>query len=138
MVRQEISLAPDDLRPRLLEIRLLLAQSQQDATLWEAARLAADAAVEGFPERPDPLHFRAIVHLQKGDTESAETDLRQALVLAPTYVPAQNDLAYLLMGTDRLDEARTLLQAILDAHPDDALARQRWQALQRQQGTETP
>lgn len=138
MVRQEISLAPDDLRPRLLEIRLLLAQSQQDAALGDAARLAADAAVERFPERPDPLHFRAIVHLQGGNPQAAEDDLRRALDLTPTYVPAQNDLAYLLMGTGRLDEAQTLLRAILDAHPDDALALQRWQALQQQQGTETP
>ncbi len=132
-VRQEISLAPDDLRPRLLEIRLLLAQGQR-----EAALSAADATIEQFAERPDPFHFRAIVHLQGGETKAAEEDLRHALELAPTYVPAQNDLAYLLMGTGRLEEARGLLQSILKANPDDALAQQRWQALQRQRGTETP
>lgn len=133
MVRQEISLAPEDLRPRLLEIRLLLTQGQR-----EAALLAADATVERFAQRPDPLHFRAIVHLQGGDPQAAEADLRRALELAPSYVPAQNDLAYLLMGTGRLDEARALLETLLETHPDDALARQRWQALQRRQDTETP
>lgn len=124
VVRQEISLAPDDLRPRLLEVRLLLAQARR-----EEALLAAEAAVEAFPERPDPLHFRAIVHLNGGQVEAAEADLRQALERVPNYVPAKNDLAYVLMGTGRVEPARALLEEILQAHPDDALARQRLQQL---------
>lgn len=130
IVRQEISLAPEDLRPRLLEIRLLLAQGHSVQAL-----LAADAAIEAFPKRPDPLHFRAIARLNGGDVTAAEKDLRQALTIAPAYIPAKNDLAYLFMGTGRRDRARALLQEILASHPEDALAKQRMQQLEQ---SETP
>lgn len=126
IVRQEISLAPEDLRPRLMETRLLLAQGRGDE-----AELAAEAAIDAFPEQPAPYHFRAIARLNVGRTQAAEGDLRRALQLNNRYVPAKNDLAYLLMGQGDLEAAHTLLQEILASHPDDALARQRLAQLEQ-------
>jgi tetratricopeptide (TPR) repeat protein len=120
IVRQEISLTPQDPRPRLLEIRTLL-------TLGRAseARRAADRTVEAFPELPDAKHFRAVAFLAEGDLRSAEDDLRQVLLAVENHLPAQNDLALVLARQGDLVGARKLLEEILAAHPDDSLARQR-------------
>lgn len=120
IARQEIALATSDPRPRLLEIRLLLATGRAKEAL-----AAADAAVEAFPTLADVVHFRAVTRLATGDAPKAEADLRQALELDPGHVPAKNDLALVLAGRGEVEAARTLLEEVLAAHPDDPLARQR-------------
>jgi tetratricopeptide (TPR) repeat protein len=125
IIRQEISLAPDDPRPRLLEIRTLLAEGR-----LEEARGSAEAVVERFPDQPDAHHFRAVVALADGDLETAAAELRRALELAPGHLPAKNDLALLLARRGDVDAARQLLREILADHPEDPLARQRLQALE--------
>jgi len=125
MVRQEISLAPRDPRPRLLEIRTLLSLGRTSE-----ARQAAERTVETFPKLPDARHFRAVALLAEGDLEAAEVDLRQVLEAVADHLPAQNDLALVLARRGDLAGARRLLQDILEAHPDDPLARRRLAALE--------
>jgi tetratricopeptide (TPR) repeat protein len=124
IVRQEIALAPRDLRPRLLEVRLLLTLER-----WEEARASIGATVELFPEHPDARHFRAVVAMSLGDFAAAEEDLRQVLAQTPYHLPAKNDLALVLARRGEAGEARRLLEEILAEHPDDPLARERLRIL---------
>lgn len=123
-VRQEIALAPKDLRPRLLEVRLLLAADRS-----EEAMASIESTLERFPGHPDALHFRAVVHLRRGNSSSAEADLKQALAQVPDHVPAMNDLAMVLAGRGERVEARRLLGRVLELRPGDPLAQQRLAAL---------
>ncbi len=120
VVRQEIALAPEDLRPRLLEVRILLGAGR-----GEEALASVEAALERLPGHPDVLHFRAVVHLGRGDVAAAEVDLRQTLERAPDHVPAMSDLALVLAGRGDRDEARRMLERVLELRPGDPLATQR-------------
>ncbi|MCP3964328.1 MAG: tetratricopeptide repeat protein [bacterium] len=124
-VRQEIALAGDDVRPRLLEVRILLQLERR-----EEALASVEAALELFPDHPDALHFRAVVLLSRGNAEAAEADLRRALELAAGHVPAMNDLALVLAGKGEREEARRLLEKVLELAPGDPLATQRLAALE--------
>ena len=124
-VRQEISLAPDDPRPRLLEVRLLLAMGRAEEALAAAGR-----AVERFPDLPDARHFRAVASLALGDAKAAEADLRAVLDASPGHLPAKNDLALVLARKGETEAARALLEQILEEYPQDSLARERLAALE--------
>ncbi len=126
VVRQEIALAPKDLRPRLLEVRTLLGLGR-----GEEASASVEAALERFPGHPDALHFRAVVHLSRGNVAEAEADLKQTLGQVPDHVPAMSDLAAVLAGRGELDEARRLLERVLELRPGDPLAQQRLEEVAR-------
>ena len=125
VVRQEIALAPRDLRPRLLEVRILL-----ELDRGEQALASVEAALERFPGHPDALHFRAVARLSRGQLGGAETDLRATLEQVPDHVPAMSDLAVVLAGRDQHAAARRLLERVLELRPGDPLARQRLAALE--------
>ncbi len=124
-VRQEIALAPQDLRPRLLEVRILLGAGRA-----EEALASVEAALERFPGHPDVLHFRAVVRLSQGDAAGAEVDLKQTLEQVPDHVPAMNDLAVVLAGRGEREQARRLLERVLELRPEDPLATQRLAAIE--------
>ncbi len=124
MVRQEIGLTPDDLRPRLLEVRILLGMGRHDDALQ-----SIEIALGRFPDHPDALHFRAVVQMARGDLEAAAGDLERALERVPEHLPAMNDLALVHANRGDLEAARGLLEQILAKHPNDPLARRRLEAL---------
>ncbi len=126
VVRQEIALAPEDLRPRLLEVRALLVLGR-----GEEASASVEAALERFPGHPDALHFRAVVRLSRGNVVEAEADLKQTLDQVPDHIPAMSDLAVVLAGRGELDEARRLLERVLELRPGDPLARRRLESIAR-------
>ena len=64
------------------------------------------------------------VKIGLGRHDEAEGDLRQALVLAKDHTAAMSDLAVLLASTGRPDEARRLLDDLLEIRPDDGMALQ--------------
>ncbi len=121
---EAISRAPDDLRARLLEVRTLV---QLDRA--PEARTRIEEAIGMFPDRPDALHFGAVVKMALGANAEAERDLRRILEIVPEYVPAMCDLALLLGQRGETAEARRLLETILERHPDDPLARARLRGL---------
>lgn len=125
IARQEISLSPDDPRPRLLEIRLLLAEGRSDDALR-----SAHAVVERFPESADAFHFRAVSFLASGSVLDAEKDLRRTLELDAGHALAQSDLALIAIQRGDAGEARRLLEAVLAKDPDNALARGRLEQLE--------
>ncbi len=125
VIRQEIALAPKDLRPRLLEVRTLLGLGKGSEAL-----ASVEAALERFPDHPDALHFRAVVRLSRGSLAEAEADLKRTLDMVPDHVPAMSDMAAVLAGRGEREAARRLLERVLELKPGDPLALQRLAALE--------
>jgi Flp pilus assembly protein TadD len=119
VVRQEAELVPDDLRPRLFEAWLLLSMDRAE----EALRLS-EALLRGAPDNPDVLHQRGAAMMAVDRTIEAEADFRRALELNPGHVPAMNDLAVLLVVKGDREEARALLERVLEIRPEDPQARE--------------
>lgn len=125
LVRQEAAISPSDIRPRLLEVRILIAMSRlQDALA------VADATANAFPGNPDAIYQRGAIRLGLDRRELAEQDFREALSLFPDHVAAMSDLALLLMVRGDRPEARALLERVLELQPDDARAAENLARLQ--------
>ncbi len=117
LIRQEISLAPNDPRPRAAEVTLLLAAKRPQDALN-----ALEGALKNAPGNPDLLHMRGTAHMALYQIPAAEKDFRQVLQAKPDHVDAMNELAALLMTEDRNDEARQLLRRVLELRPGDEMA----------------
>ena len=124
IVRQEQILVPEDVRPTILEARML-SQAGRLAT----AREVANRAVELAPDSADAYYVRGTVLLKLGLGGPAEEDLRRAISMAPQHTAAMNDLAVLLMMRGDTEEARLLLQQVLALNPEDPLAIENLQTL---------
>lgn len=124
LLRQEQQLAPNDLRTRMMEVRILLTQQRLDDALK-----AAEATLALAPQSADAVYQRGAVYLARKKTAEAERDFRQALALQPEHLAAMNDLAVLLIAQNRKDEARALLQKVLTLRPDDPVAKANLQSL---------
>ena len=125
IARAERGFAPEDIRPLLMESRILLLDGRKDEALQ-----VAEQAVRDYPDHPDAYYQRGTVLLGMQQLDRAEKDLRHALELSPKHVPAMNDLAVLLIVKDRRDEARALLRKVLEIKPDDSRAKQTLEQLQ--------
>jgi Flp pilus assembly protein TadD len=115
-VRQEIAISKDP-RARLIELRILLTLKRP-----EEALKAADAALATDRSNPDYIYLRGASEMALQRFSSAEQDLRQALQIQPRHLAAMDDLAVLLMRSNRRDEARKLLQQVLQINPQDKVA----------------
>jgi tetratricopeptide (TPR) repeat protein len=63
-----------------------------------------------------------IFYLNRGDPQQAERAYREALHINPQFIPAYLNLADLLRGQGRDDDARKLLQQALSVHPENGPA----------------
>ncbi len=112
-VRQEIGISHDP-QAYLLEVRILLSQKKSQDALK-----AAEAALKTNPNNPDYIYLRGAVEMSLQRYSAAETDLRKALELSPRHTGAMSDLAVLLMNVNKKDEARRLLEQVLQINPQD-------------------
>jgi len=112
-VRQEIGVSNDP-QARLLEVRILLTQKKAQEALK-----STEAALKTNPNNPDYIYLRGAVEMSLQQYSAAETDLRKALQLSPRHTGAMSDLAVLLMNVNKKDEARRLLQQVLQINPQD-------------------
>jgi len=115
-VRQETAVSKDP-RARLTEVKILLSLKRP-----EEALKAAEAALATAPNSPDYLYLRGVSHMALQHLSSAEQDFRKALLIQPRHLPAMDDLAVLLLRTNKKDEARKLLQQVLQINPQDKVA----------------
>jgi predicted Zn-dependent protease len=115
-VRQEMAVSKDP-RARLIEVRILLALRRP-----EEALKSADAALATDPANADYVYLRGASEMALQKFGSAEQDLRKALQLQPRHLPAMDDLAVLLLRANKKEEARKLLQQVLQINPQDQLA----------------
>ena len=126
LVRRERQLAPpEDPRPALLEINLLLRLERLDE-----AQQALQPLVDLFPGFADVYYQKAVLEVAGNDLEAAEASFRKTLELSPRHLAALNDLAVLLMRTGRQDEARQMLELVLALRPDDEVAKRNLEAIQ--------
>jgi cellulose synthase operon protein C len=117
LTREQVKSSPKDLKPRAMEVRVLLLLKRYDEALK-----AAQAMVDLAPGVPDTLYARGVCRLALENPKDAEADFRQALKLQPQYVPAMNDLAVLLMIHGQKAEAKSLLERVIKMRPDDEIA----------------
>jgi Flp pilus assembly protein TadD len=115
-VRQEIAVSKDP-RARMIETRILLALKRP-----EEALKSAEAALAVEPNNPDYVYLHGASEMALQRFTTAEQDLRKVLQLQPRHLPAMNDLAVLLLSTRKKDEARKLLQQVLQINPGDKVA----------------
>lgn len=124
VLRQEIALAPQDVRPYLVQSRAFLALSRPEEALEAAERAFALA-----PESADAHYQRGAALMALDRLDDAETELRQAIEISPSHTAAMGDLGVLLLAQGRRDEARTLFERVLEIRPDDPLAAQHLESL---------
>jgi Flp pilus assembly protein TadD len=115
-VRQEMAISKDP-RARLIEVRILLSLKRP-----EDALKAAETALAAAPTNADYVYLKGVSEMALQRFSSAEQDLRKVLQLQPRHLPAMDDLAVLLMRSNKKDEARKLLQQVLRINPQDKLA----------------
>lgn len=118
LVKREAMLAPpEDPRPQLVAIRLMMFVGQTEAALDSARTL-----VERFPFNADAYYQSAAVKMALDRDQEAREDFERALQLVPEHLAALNDLAVLEMRQGNLGEARELLERVLALNPDDQVA----------------
>lgn len=125
-LRQEMAISPEDIRPHLLYVQILLAAGRNDEALSGAAETATR-----FADNADAAYQQGAVKMVAGDKPGAETSFRRALELDPGHVASLNDLAVLLATRGERAEAKALAQRLVDAKPDDAKAQQLLAALSK-------
>ena len=76
------------------------------------------------PEKRDPHYYLALIYLDKAQYAGAETEMRQAIRLAPQRPEQHFLLGYALEKQGRLQEARNAYQAELQVNPNSTKARQ--------------
>lgn len=96
------------------------AQLLRDAKQWQATYDLLTAAVKANPESYELLYDRAMSAERVGKIDVLEGDLRKVIAMKPDYAHAYNALGYTLAErTDRLAEARDLIEKALTLSPDD-------------------
>ncbi|MEO8452331.1 MAG: protein kinase [Gemmatimonadota bacterium] len=92
--------------------------------LYVAAAAAAERAIELDPSRAEGHASSGFVKLHAHwDWAGAETDLRRAIEINPSYAPALQWLSTFLSATGRFDEALPLAEGAVQVDPLSILAR---------------
>jgi len=96
------------------------AQLLRDAKMWQETYDLLDKAVQEFPDSYEVRYDRAMAAERIDKLDVVEADLRKVIEMKPDYAHAYNALGYTLAEkTDRLAEARTLVEKALKLAPDD-------------------
>ena len=108
--------------PRFVGARMGLAEALLDLGKSDQARSQALVILKQAPENLEARLLLGTLADAAGDLDGAKEYYLDALQLDPTYAPAANNLAYILVrqGGD-LDEALRLATIALEKMPDDAL-----------------
>lgn len=102
----------------------LLAQAAE----WHRAKRLDDAEAvyrqvfEAQPGYIDALHLLGVIYSQRGDHQTAERLIRQALRENPSADTYHNNLGKALQGLGRLEEAADSYQRTLELNPSHVLA----------------
>ncbi len=104
----------------LKQVFLVEAEWLREDGEFAAALGLYDQALEAFPGDQDILYARALTADKLGRMDRLEADLRAILENDPDNVNALNALGYTLANrTDRLDEARELIERAFEQRPED-------------------
>jgi tetratricopeptide (TPR) repeat protein len=96
------------------------AQLLRDARAWRDTYDLLSKAVAKHPESFELLYDRAMAAERIDKLDVLESDLRQVIKMKPDYAHAYNALGYTLAEkTDRLVEAKDLIEKAIKLSPDD-------------------
>jgi tetratricopeptide (TPR) repeat protein len=105
------------------QIQLVLAEAQllRNAKAYQQAYDLLGRALQKQPEAPELLYDFAMAAERLNRIDVVESNLRKLIEIQPNYAHAYNALGYTLADrTDRLAEARGLIEKALSLSPDDA------------------
>jgi tetratricopeptide (TPR) repeat protein len=105
------------------KVQLVQAEAQllREAKAFEESYSVLKKALDKMPDQPELLYDVALAAEKVNRLEVVETNLRRLIVLKPDHAQAYNALGYTLADrTDRLAEARALIEKALQMTPDDA------------------
>jgi tetratricopeptide (TPR) repeat protein len=114
----QIDAANEDEKTRIiLEQDFLL----RDEGMLERSKVLLDDGLKRFPDNPDLLYNRGLLHAELDLLPQHEIDMRELIALQPENAHAYNALGYTLADkTDRLDEAIILIEKANELLPDNA------------------
>ena len=113
--RMEVKTPADRVQVVQVEAQLL-----RDAKQWQATYDLLSTAVKANPDSYELLYDRAMAAERIGKLDVLEGDLRKVIAMKPDYAHAYNALGYTLAEkTDRLAEARDLIEKALKLSPED-------------------
>jgi tetratricopeptide (TPR) repeat protein len=112
------------IEPKSAEDRVQMVQVEaqllRDAKAWQETYDLLTKAVVEYPDSFELLYDRAMAAERIEKLDVLEADLRKVIKMKPDYAHAYNALGYTLAEkTDRLGEARDLIEKALKLAPDD-------------------
>lgn len=126
--RDALALADSALakNPRNVQLRFIRAVLLTDLKNTAEARTAFERLTEEFPELPEPYNNLAVLYAADGQLESAKKLLETALLAAPNYATAYENLGdlYLQMAADAYQRAAKLEPGNRQASGKLALSRE--------------
>lgn len=126
--RDALTLADSALakNPRNVQLRFIRAVLLTDLKNTAEARTAFERLTEEFPELPEPYNNLAVLYAADGQLESAKKLLETALLAAPNYATAYENLGdiYLQMAADAYQRAAKLEPGNRQASGKLALSRE--------------
>ena len=105
------------------EARLLLGTTKLNASDYPAALIDLAKATELNPNLPDAWSYYGQALMRTGDPARATAAYRKAVAANPNDFTANLELATLLRGEDKLQEAKECLRRALAVRPDSLPAR---------------
>jgi tetratricopeptide (TPR) repeat protein len=92
----------------------------RDEGMLERSKVLLDDGLKRFPDNPDLLYNRGLLHAELDLLPQHEIDMRELIALQPENAHAYNALGYTLADkTDRLDEAIILIEKANELLPDN-------------------
>ena len=112
------------IEPRTSEDRIQVVQVEaqllREAKRWQETYDLLTRAVATYPDSFELLYDRAMAAERIERIDVLETDLRRVIRMKPDYAHAYNALGYTLAEkTERLEEARELIEKAYKLSPDD-------------------
>jgi tetratricopeptide (TPR) repeat protein len=89
---------------------------------YEQALIRIDAAIELNPFYPDLYNFRGVALFELDQVEEAVESFRKGLSINPNYIIPKLNLAFALLHLGDVKEGGALLEAILEADPQEPAA----------------
>ena len=104
-----------------VQLYLIETENLSNHKKTDSAWLRINQALKLYPGDPSLLYTRAMIADQRNDLVQLEEDLRSIIERDPSNAMALNALGYTLADrTERLDEARVLIEKAHQLEPDDA------------------
>jgi tetratricopeptide (TPR) repeat protein len=114
LVAEVLKLNPADMEALGLRAAAELTRGEAQAAISDLRTI-----LRGQPNSVGLLNVLAQAYSADGEPQLAEDTVRRAVELDPSNVKARTELAQVLIGSTKFEEARTILTELHTQHPDD-------------------